>query len=158
MAILGFQCGFFELTLLERQFPDAQGIDRTWIDCRVVLSMSAGSESMTIRNVQNVYVQDTAFPRLFRGVKRFLDDCKQDRLAPEFEFVPLELAFNLTFVDGDVSEDLQEGGVIVRIMVNLNEMVDLKRARDYIGGRFHVGIKQLLQFLEELQLELSSLN
>src|SRR5688572_23981191 len=117
MAILDLSVGYFELALLKRQFPEAQGVDRTWIHCRIVLNMSAGAESMTIRNLQNVFVQDTDLPYFFRGVERFLNDCKQERpileLVPEFVFVTYEGGFELTFEDGSVDEDLQEGEITI---------------------------------------------
>lgn len=148
MANLEFSAGYFELSFasLEQKYSE-------WIQTNLVLMLTFGSQTTLLKNKRRISIQRVDFQRFISGIREFVSRVNNRENAFEylepFDFVPLELYFSFSCLEGEVDNNL-EGEITVRIMVNL-DVIETQLVSTYIGSEFNVNINALLTFAQELE-------
>ena len=130
-----------------------------WIETQSSLTIKVGEQELKIKPPNNLSLLYADFVRFNEGIRKFIRLLSNTpegsppigtSIAP-FEFVPLELDFEFSCLNGEVSADGQ-GEITLRIMFNL-ENVSRALNSEYAGCMTNIDAQQLLNFLDDLERE-----
>jgi hypothetical protein len=131
-----------------------------WIETESSLTIKVGEQELEIKPPNNLTILYADFMRFDEGIRKFVQMLSNipenspivgTSIVP-FDFVPLELDFEFSCLNGEVSSDGQ-GEVTLRIMFNL-ENVSRALNSEYVGCTTNVDAQQLLNFLDELERDI----
>ena len=149
MAELKTEQFTFHWMPLEFEFP-GEG----WIRSELFLRILVNRQTLLLQPQRAPTLSLSDYRRFVTGVRHFLDFSMvtEDNLFEEtdpFVFVPAELDFEFSLLDGDLSPD-GEGEVTVCVMIR----VDDQAKPAYVGGTFSVEASQLRRFLDGLETKI----
>lgn len=131
-----------------------------WVKTHFSFRITALGQDLIFEPSEDITVLYEDLVTLYKGVGQFIrmlqslpgdSDPLDDSIQP-YEFVPLELDFEISCLNGEVS-DTGEGEVTMRVMVNLG-IVDQTISSEYIGCTTNIEAKGLLDFLDQLEREI----
>lgn len=152
MAKLKFSTGFFEIKLT----PSFEADGGKWFPINILFSI-ANDDILNIENKQEIHLTQNDISRLIENTKQFInlrvniDDNFPVVSIDEFTFVPMELGFQFSCLDGDVDKNLF-GEITLRIMINL-ELIRKNLSSTYVGAEFNVDAQTLIRFLQDMERE-----
>lgn len=135
--------------------------DSKWLETHLLLKTALIGQTIAYTPLRPVTLMYNDFVFFINGVRDFLKRLKErpedsDPLQPfcPFVFTPLELDFEFSCLEGEYDED-GNGEVAIRFMVNLKQIND-GLTSEYIGYTTEVEVKELHQFVDRLEIELSN--
>lgn len=157
MAILSLPLGHFELTSTGVSSRDSY----VWIRTQIALNLRSKDANVLIKNRRHFFFTQGDYIRLIELSQTFINSKSKiysestvSTTVEPFTFVPLELGFSFTCLDGEVDSNL-DGEITIRIMLDYG-LVNMEFSSNYVGGEFNVRAQDLLKFLKTLESELPS--
>jgi len=142
----------FHLMPLEFEIP-GEG----WIRSELFLRILVNRQTLLLQPQRAPTLSLSDYRRFVTGVRHFLDfsmEAEDDLFenTEPFVFVPAELDFEFSLLDGDLSPD-GEGEVTVCVMIR----VDDQAKPAYVGGTFVVDASKVRDFLNALETKIEQI-
>ncbi len=156
MAILASRSMVLEILPLQPEFDKGD----EWIQTHFSFQVRASGQELTVKPSEGITILYEDLVALHDGIGQFvqrLQSLPEDsdpvvELIEPYEFVPLELDFEVSCLNGEIS-DKGEGEITMRIMVNLG-IVNQAFYSEYVGCTTNVEAKSVFDFLDDLKREI----